>query len=270
MSVYFASLCVRLCGRGGADQRTGPLGRGGDVRDPARVEPHQRAPQAASLRLHCQRRSSPGLNTHTHCQHDKNKPLCPAYRSLTCRLQSPPRATFLRTAEYLLWVCVDTQPASFAMCLPVCALSLGKMACWTSGLGCFCPCAACVTRSTVGASSETVFCRLCNSGGRLCVCRPRLYERLFSSSAQFKCRFIATVCHCQLLHSFRGQDINFDNFRWIFFHPNTSKKETSLTKENFCSIITSAAQPLLFVCRVFVVVFILTSYISPGSFLDKL
>lgn len=66
MSVYFASLCVRLCGRWGADHRTGPLGRGGDVRDAARVEPHQRAPQAAALRLHRQRRSSPGLNTHTH------------------------------------------------------------------------------------------------------------------------------------------------------------------------------------------------------------
>lgn len=41
-------------------------------------------------------------------------------------------------------------------------------------------------------------------------------------------------------------------------------------KENFSSIVTSAAQPLLFVSRVFVVAFIFPSYISPGSFLDKL
>lgn len=65
MAVCFASLCVRLCGGGGADRRTDPLGRGGHVRDPARVEPRQRASQAAALRLHRQRRGSPGLNTHT-------------------------------------------------------------------------------------------------------------------------------------------------------------------------------------------------------------
>lgn len=52
---------VRLCKPGGADHGASPFCRGGDVRHPPRSEPHQRPPEAAALRLHRQRRRSPGL-----------------------------------------------------------------------------------------------------------------------------------------------------------------------------------------------------------------
>lgn len=190
MSVYFAPLCVRLCGRGGADHRTGPLGRGGDVRDPARVGPHQRAPQAAALRLHCQRRSSPGLNTHTHCQHDKNKPLCLAYRSLTWRLQSPPQATFLRTAEYLRFAAAHSRRPSPCVYLFV----RSRWRRWRAGplaLVAFVP----VRLASHGRPSEPLQKLFSAAYVTLeAVGRLRLYERLFSSSAQFRVSF-----HCRRL-----------------------------------------------------------------------
>lgn len=181
MSVYFASLCVRLCGRGGADHRTGPLGRGGDVRDPARVEPHQRAPQAAAHRLHRQRRSSPGLNIHTLSTRQKQTfaSRVPLAHTSTTIAASGNVSQNGRIFASELAAAHSRRPSPCAY-----LFVRSRWGRWSAGplaLVAFVP----VRLASHGRPSETVFCRLCNSGGRLCICRLCLYERLFSSSAQF-------------------------------------------------------------------------------------
>lgn len=68
--VIHCCLCfvfVRLCKPRGADHGASPFCCGEDVRHAERFESRQRSPQATALRLHRQRRSSPGQkHTYTH------------------------------------------------------------------------------------------------------------------------------------------------------------------------------------------------------------
>ncbi len=96
-------LCVvRLCKSRGADHRASPFCCGGDVRDPPRFEPHQRPPEAAALRLHCQRWSSPGLrHVITDCSQIQHVfSLVLFVKTVTHTLT----AAHLRKAEYLVHI----------------------------------------------------------------------------------------------------------------------------------------------------------------------
>lgn len=60
---------IRLYKSRGADHKASSLHSGKDVQDPPRFEQRQKPPQAAALRLHRQRWSSPGWRrTNTDCQ----------------------------------------------------------------------------------------------------------------------------------------------------------------------------------------------------------